>query len=257
MLTIVDGDARVIDGVRCLAAVPGLRLSAQTLVETGPQLRLLRVEWPDGSVADFGPDTHAMLSPVGFGQREQRAPAFYLLRGWVKHSAMGSATGGGHISLGVDVQSFKGAVVSFAGPVESWVFLESGSARIVERYGRNSALQALKSGEVYLRAGLDKGSVAPQPSSAQLQRVPRGFRDTLPTRSAAFKDQAVAGKPLPLPTYAEMRGWLTAEPALRKSFPLRFAARTREPAFREAMLARIAEHPEWASVLHPQTAASR
>ena len=54
---------------------------------------------------------------------------------------------------------------------------------------------------------------------------------------------------MPLPAYAELREWLTAEPALRKDFPQRFAARAREAPFREAMLARIGEHHEWERLL--------
>ena len=58
-ITIVDGAAVVIDGARRFTATEGLLLGDRALIETGPAAVLLRVEWPDGSAADFGPATRA------------------------------------------------------------------------------------------------------------------------------------------------------------------------------------------------------
>lgn len=254
VLTIVDGEASVIEGAKAMAATEGMRIADQALIETAPAARLVRVEWPDGTVADFAAGTRAMLTPSGFGQRDKRAPAFYLLRGWAKQSALGSASAAGQIALAAEVPAFKGVMVSLVSPAETWLFLESGSAQVIERQTKTATRQLLNPGEVYQRSGLDRGAIAPRPTPAQLQRVPRGFRDTLPLRAAAFKDKSAEGKPLAPPSYEVLRDWLTAEPALRRDFPRRFAVRLRDPAFRSAIDARLIEHPDWELLVHPERA---
>jgi hypothetical protein len=252
LVTIVDGEATLIEGARTTLAAEGQKVADETLVRTTARTTLLRVEWPDGTVADFGPDTQAMLSPAGFGARGGRMPAVYLLRGWVKLSSMGSAAAAGLLSPRVDVQPYKGALVVMAIGDETWVFAESGGAPVVERDLKPASNVALKNGEVYLRAGSAKGTVAPRPTPAQMQRVPRGFRDSLPLRSAALKDKAVAGKPTTAPTYAELREWLLVEQPLRKTFTRRFAERAKDSAFRAGLVEQLAKHPEWEPVLFPE-----
>lgn len=252
LVTIVDGESTLIDGARSLVAVEGLKVGDETLVRTGAKATLLRVEWPDGSVADFGPDTQAMLNPGGFGTRGGRTPSVYLLRGWLKLSAMGSGPASGLLAPRVDVQPFKGALAVMVAGDETWVFAEAGSAPLVERDLKPVSTVTLKNGEVYLRTGAAKGAVAPRPTPAQMQRVPRGFRDSLPLRSAALKDRTVAPKAAPQPGYAEFREWLQVEAPLRKPFTRRFAERARDPAFRAGLVEHLGQHPEWEPVLFPE-----
>jgi hypothetical protein len=252
MLTIVDGEATVLDGGRNLAATEGLKVADETLVRTTARTSLLRIEWPDGSAADFGPDTQAMLNPRGFGTRGGRTPSVYLLSGWLKLSSMGSGPSAGLLTPRIDVQPFKGALVVMVAGDETWVYAESGGAPLIERDVRPPSNLALKNGEVYLRQGAAKGVVAARPTPAQMQRVPRGFRDSLPLRSAAFKDKTVTGKTAPAPAYAELRDWLVAETALRRTFTRRFAERSRDNDFRAGLVQNLGRHPEWERVLFPE-----
>lgn len=252
LITIVEGEATVIDGNRALVATEGLKLGDEALLRTGSSATLLRVEWPDGSVADFGPDTQAMIAPGGLGSRGGRAPAVYLLRGWLKLGSLGTAPTGGLMAPRLDVQPFKGSLVVLASPDETWVFAESGSATLAERDTRPAANASLKNGEVWQRSGSAKGSVAARPTPAQMQRVPRGFRDTLPLRSAALAGRSVNAKAAPAPAYAELREWLTAERPLRRNFTRRFGARVQEASFRAALADNLAQHPEWEPVLFPE-----
>ena len=103
-----------------------------------------------------------------------------------------------------------------------------------------------------LMSGAAKGAVTPRPTPAQMQRVPRGFRDSLPLRSAALKDRTVAPKATPPPGYAEFREWLLVEAPLRKTFTRRFVERTRDPAFRAGLVEHLSQHPEWEPVLFPE-----
>ena len=84
--------------------------------------------------------------------------------------------------------------------------------------------------------------------------MPRMFRDRIPSQAARLKDAVVDAAPLPAPSYAALRDWLTAEPTIRHDFPRRFAELARSGAFRSSLEAGLAQHPEWKSVLHPPPA---
>ena len=251
LVTIVEGESVLIDGTRSLQAAEGQKVADGTLLRTGAGSKLLRLEWPDGTAADFGPDTQAMVGPPALGGRA-KAPAVYLLKGWLKLSSLGGASSPGVTTLRADVQAHKGAVVVLVSADETWVFAESGAAPLAERDLKPPSAPTLKAGEVYLRQGSAKGTVAGRPSPMQMQRVPRGFRDSLPLRSAAFKDRSVTPRPAAPPSYADLSDWLTAEAGLRKPFTRRFADRARDAGFRGGLVANLARHPEWEPVLFPE-----
>lgn len=251
-VTIVDGDATLVVAARKSAAVAGQRVDARTLIETGPELKLLRVEWPDGSAVDFGPGTRAMLTPGRFGPRLRAHPAFYLLEGWAKQSGLGTEAVAGHVTAALQIHPFKGITVTHVGEQGSFVFVESGTVDLIERSSRPPVVMSLKSGEVYSRDKTGNGATASRPSTEQLRSVPRGFRDTLPLRGAKLAGKEVELKLLPPPAYAELSPWLTAEWALRRDFPRRFGAFARETTFRKALEDNLRAHPEWESVLYPE-----
>lgn len=251
-LTILEGDATLIDGARKLAAAEGQPLAERTIIETGPTLKLLRVEWPDGTVADFGPDTRAILAPGALLPGDKRGPAFYLLRGWAKQGSHGEAATAGQLSPRLQLSAFKGVTVSFVAPAESFVFMESGELSLLERDAKPPRRLVLKAGEVYTLAdAAGTGATAARATPEQLKRVPRGFRETLPLQAARFAGKEVAPRSLPAPTYAELQPWLSAEAALRKPFPARFASLAREPQFRKGLVDHLPAHPEWRPILFP------
>lgn len=252
LVTIVDGEASVIDGGRALQVIEGQKLADESLLRTSAKTALVRVEWPDGVAADFGPDTQAMIGPPKLPGRGGKAPLVYLLRGWLKLSSLGAASVSGVVTPRVDVQPYKGALLVMATADETWVFAESGGAPLAERDIKPASSLTLKNGEVYLRADAAKGTVAARPSPTQMQRVPRGFRDSLPLRSAAFKDKSVTPRPAAPPAYADLRDWLAAEQPLRRNFTRRFAERARDSAFRAGLAENLARHPEWEPVLFPE-----
>jgi hypothetical protein len=252
LVTIVEGGATLIDGARAVIAAEGLKVGDETIVRTSDKTSLLRIEWPDGSAADFGPDTQAMLNPRGLAGRGASAPAVYLMRGWLKLSSLGSDSVAGLVAPRVEVQPFKGALVVRVAEDETWVFAESGSAGLVEREVKPPSSVSLRSGAVYLRTGGASGTVLARPTSAQMARVPPGFRDTLPLRSAKLKDRIVTPKPAPDPAYEDLRDWLIAEAGVRRNLLRRFADRKRDVAFRAGLVADLHRHPEWERVLFPE-----
>ena len=249
-LTLLEGDAVVIDGARAMAAVPGLGLIAGSIVETQVGSQLVRVEFADGSIADLGPQTRVMVAPRGFPSREGKPPALYLLAGWVKQTSAASTPVAGLTTPTLDLLPFSGAVVVHATPQANRVFVEAGRAQVTERQ-RGGTRRAIVSGEMYAGEAGKGGEVTPRPSADFIAALPRMFRDRIPSQAARFKDVAVEAPALPAPTYAGLRDWLVAEPLIRRDFPRRFAVLARQGTFRSEIEAGLAQHPEWVPVLYP------
>lgn len=256
LITLVEGSALLIDGARSLQAAAGLRLGAATLIETAPTSQLLRVEFSDGSMLDLGPDTKAMVLPPGLAGASPRAPAFYLLQGWAKHSSAGAAKPGGLLSYAAEGMQATGTTVSRVTGDGMQLFVETGTLQLLERRIKAPNTLTLKAGEFYARDGADKGQVSPRPVGGFLPSVPRAFRDTIPSRAAALKGGRVEPKPAPMPGYAALKPWLAAEPVIRREFPRRFSALAKDTAFRDGLVKNLTAHPEWDPVLFPKPPAS-
>lgn len=250
LLTILDGAAVLHVGARSVAAAEGLRLPDATIVETAASAKLLRIEWPDGSVLDLGPATQVMLQPGPLGRRDPAPPAFYLLRGWAKHRSAAGSPHRGHVSPHLDALPAQGVVVAHVSDELTWLFVESGSASLLERSGASERL-SLTNGASYLRRGAAKAEIAARPDPELLKRVPRSFRDTIGLRATRFEGKEITDKGRP-PDYETLRPWLTAEPALRRNFPRRFAPLARDRAFRAALVKQLPAHPEWERTLFPE-----
>lgn len=251
LVTIVEGPALLIDGARGLQAAPGLRLGAATIVETAATAQFLRIEFNDGSVLDLGPDTKAMVLPPGLAGTSPRGPAFYLLQGWAKHASAGATKPGGLLSFAAEGMQATGTTVSRVTGEGLQLFVETGALQLLERRAKAPNTLNLKAGEFYAREGNDKGQVSPRPQAGFLPAVPRAFRDTIPTRAAALKGARAEPQAAPMPGYAALKPWLTAEPVIRREFPRRFAALAKDAAFRDGLVKNLSAHPEWEPVLFP------
>ena len=98
IISVLEGDAVVIDGVRRVTGTAGLRLEPGAIVETSAKTGIVRIEGSDQSTYDLGPDTRVMLAPPGFGTRGERAPQVYLLQGWLKGTARGPREAAGIVT---------------------------------------------------------------------------------------------------------------------------------------------------------------
>lgn len=244
-LTLLDGEATVVDGASRSAATIGQTLSPAAMLETRATDSFLRVELPDRTAIDLGPGTKAMINPPGFPARAGHAPVLYLLRGWAKVTAPERKAVGGVVAPMLELLPLDGVAVLQVNRSERHVFAETGALELQERPGGKRV--PVPAGQYY--KGED--GVAPRPSADFLATVPRAFRDQLPLRAAALKDKAVAPTALPAPTYAELAEWLTAEPAVRRVFPQRFGALARDGAFRQQLQSHLSSHPEWGPILNP------
>lgn len=256
IIGILEGEAVVVDGLKRVAAVTGLKLHPGAIVETGPKTNLLRLEHPDQSTFDLAADTRAMLVPPGFAARGERAPQLYLMQGWVKITSRGKGEAPGLVSPALEVLPFKGSLVLQLAKKEHMVFVEAGRADLVERRLGTAGL-GVNAGEFFAGESSRRGTVAARPAPGWLQTVPRAFRDPIPLRGAALRERRIEPPTLPGPSYAHLAEWLTAEPALRREQLQRWIPLLRDPDFRTNINQHMNQHPEWTSVLAAEAAEAR
>lgn len=255
-ITILEGKALVYRGGGRLHAIEGLRLAAGDIVETAPAT-FAQLELVDRSVAQLGPATRVMLNAAVSRQKTERW--LYVMDGWVKIASVKSDPAAGP---GFDVRAAlfeipaKPAVVVLrSSPAEVSLFVEVGASRIVERpQGGGSAAVTvnLKAGDFYQRKPPARGVVAAGVAADFVGDMPRVFRDSLPLRLDRFGERQVQAKDAPAFAYADVAPWLQAEPAVRRPLMQRWRGKAREPAFRSALVANLAAHPEWDPILFPE-----
>jgi len=255
-VTILDGDAPVVvrDAAK-LTLAEGVRLLPDDIVEASDKTRLLRIEFSDGAILDIGPATRLLLSPRLAGERGKRPAKVYMLQGMAKLTTpKGGPAGTATLtSPAYDVSGVTRDVVLLVQGDESYAFAESGEVALVERNaGKEVGNHRLKSGDFYARSGDNRAAITARPAAAFIQRLPRAFLDTLPSRAELFKTRVVEPKPAGNIAYADVQAWIDAEPALRPGFVTRWKAQARNPDFRKGLVAQMAAHPEWDRTLFPE-----
>jgi len=261
VLSILDGKAYLLRGAERLELAQGVRLVRLDIIETGAEGRLVRIEFSDGLAISLGPGSRLLLEPAFVGERG-RAARLYLLQGWIKlnlptpPAGAKPATGGPALlaTPAFDLLGATGSVVALVAEGKAQVFVETGTLSLQERdVGRPvGSQQTLRTGEFFSRVGSAKSGLTPRPAPDFVQSLPRSFLDTLPSRAELFKDREVAPKAQAEFSYADVRHWLTAEPTLRRASMPRWRPLTRNAAFRNALVANMAAHPEWDRVLFPE-----
>ncbi|MEY4563584.1 MAG: hypothetical protein RLZZ618_2861 [Pseudomonadota bacterium] len=254
-VTIIDGSpATLIRDSAKLLLTEGVRLQKDDLVETGAQVKVLRLEFANGLVADLGPDTRVMLTPKLGGDRSKSNPSLYLLQGWAKLSAPKTPLGSLLLSSrSLDVSAVTGQVVLTVSPTEALLFVEAGTVSLVERVGDKPRPAAtLKGDQFFERTGAAKSSVVSRPPPAFIKRLPRPFLDTLPRRAATFASRDPAAKSAGDFSYADAAPWIDSETALRSVFVPRWRALVQQAEFKRGLAANMKSHPEWDRIVFPE-----
>jgi hypothetical protein len=251
-LTILDGEALLLRDAAKLAAAEGVALQADDIVELGPQARLLRLEFADGTLLDLGPGSRALMAPRLAGERARAR--VYLLAGWAKASVpKGQSFALLSPALDFNAGAATTAVLALpAGGGSAQLFAEAGELQL-RRPG--AAAQTLKAGELLSLAG-GKAQTLNRPSPDFVQAMPRAFLDSLPARAALFKGKEVAPKRLAALAYADAQPWLTAETPLRRAYLPRWRPLARDAEFRRGLVAGLKNHPEWEPILFPPAPAA-
>ncbi len=249
MVTILDGEARVVHGKGSWAAVEGLKLPAAALISTDANAKLLRLEWPDGSALDLGPGSQAMVLAEKLSERAAKAPGVYLLRGVAKISARSNTSAPVLVGPGIELPPFTGVAVLQTSPERSAVFAEAGSVTLHDRSAK--APLTLPAGQYWSRRTGEAAAAQPRPPGDWLAQLPRAYRDTLPLRREAMLARNVTPRALPLPAYAELRDWLYTETPVRRLLVTHFTAWSRDPGLRSALITNINDHREWGALVLP------
>lgn len=251
MISVLEGEAVVIDGLRRMNAVAGLKLGSGAIVETSAKTALLRLEASDQTTFDLAGEARAMVAPAGFAARAERTPQLYLMQGWAKATQRGTLDAPGLVAPTVEVLPFKGSFVIqvVGGPRrEHHLFAETGRLDVIERRAGGGSL-ALQGGEFLVGESGRRGNLAARPAPGWLQSVPRVFRDPVPLRAAALRERRVEPPALPGPNYGHLAEWLSTEPALRREMPVRLAPLLRDADFRNQVQQHLNQHPEWGPAL--------
>ena len=252
VLTIVEGNVVVIRGAQKFTAVEGMRLRADDIVHSADGTRIARIEWTEGGALDIGPATRLMLRPPAFAPDEERPASLYLMQGWIKLTAPAGAEAPGFAAARLDVPAFEGVVVARADVGTASVFVESGSAELIERRGSGHfGPRRLSSGQGFVVRGVEPGATTSLPPRELVQQMPRAFADSLP-----FRARRIAALPVEPPAadiaYGDIAQWIDgADAELRPALRQRWAAKARDPVFRSALIAELRSHPDWTRLVYP------
>jgi len=253
-VTILEGQALVYRGATRLQAQEGLRLMLGDIVAT-PASTLAQIELADKTVLQLGGDTQIMLGASTTRQKTVDRWV-YLMDGWLKLVGVSGAADATPLELRAplfELAAGPSALVVRASAAEATIFVERGSTHVTERPAADPpASVALEAGDSYRRAAGARGTVNPGSMQAFVAEMPRSFRDSLPLRIDRFRDADVQPRTAPDFAYADVEDWLNAEPWLRRQFVQRWRSKTRDAAFRSALVANLAAHPEWDPVLFPE-----
>jgi hypothetical protein len=255
-ITILEGEAQVFRGAARYVAAEGLKLAFGDIVETGDNA-FIQVELGDGSTFQMGGISRAMINGGGGKPKPERW--IYFMSGWGKMSgARRDAKAEAPFDLRAplfDIPPNAGTLVFQATPIEVQLFVERGDTRLTERQRAGAAsILALKTGDTYTRKNASgRAVVVHDPSPEFLAKVPRNFRDTLPSRMEKFRDREIKPKEGPDFGYADVELWMKAEPLIRRPLVQRFKAKAfRDANFKSGIVANMSSHPEWDPVLFPE-----
>lgn len=271
---ILQGPATVLRQTQRLTLVEGAALAEGDIVETGKGT-FAQLEFADGTLAGVGGSTRLLLRPPARREKGRPGLRLYLLEGWLKlrlpgaAAAAAGATGATTAAPAASAATGSGAAFGVLSPPlelegkdasavlriqdKAWaVFVETGSARALQRTGAKATLTLKRGDFASVAAGQDKPTVSPRVPEAVLAEMPRPFLDTLPARAERFAKRSVNLPPLASPGYDDVAHWLRTEPYLRLGLTRQWTPLASDPAFRKAAAANLKLHPEWERILFPE-----
>jgi hypothetical protein len=251
VVTILDGNARVLRGVTWYKLTEGARLQDGDVIDAADRAQV-QAELSAGPIVSFVGPAELFAAAAGSREGKQPVPAeLYLTRGWLKLAVKAGAGALRVRSLAGTLVSSDGVAVMHAEPETLEAFVERGSVRLIEpgRAAGEGAMHDLKGGDFAIRASdrpFASAGAAPQTFVAAM---PRQFRDPLPSRAQLYQVshvQLVADRAI---TFAEAEPLLTGP--YRRIFLKRLQPRLADPEFRGPVVAKAQAYPEWHGALAP------
>jgi hypothetical protein len=258
LITLVEGQAKLLRGVSVFAAAEGVKLAQGDIVETLPKSQA-QLELSDGTLINLDASSKLYLATYRTSQgRLVGSSEVVLLQGLLKYSrAQGAPATEFRVTapeLGIAVQQASGIVRVTEAKTE--VFLESGAAKAVEPAAKGKSSQPLDiKVDEFVASQQGKPLVRlPRAPKDFVSALPRQFLDALPSRRERLKNRVVEPKKERDVTYDDVAPWLRSTSKIRQGqvFVKRYTPRISDPGFRKELEAHLAEHREWHRVLYPE-----
>lgn len=247
-VTLLDGKPRLLRGTAWFTLVEGVRIRDSDVIDV-PEKAQLQLEMTDaGALSLIGPGALYVVSLTSGDAKQRPLAEFWITKGWLKIDTKPTATRMRmRTGLGSVLTADATAVVRIASDTLD-VFVETGSARVVEPGKSDSAGVEVKGVGFVSRAGGKPFVPAERAPSAFVAALPRDFMDALPLRATRF---ATPREPVQEreASYADVQPWLTGP--YRVSFMKRFEPKLADPAFKAAAEANSKATPEWTTVAAP------
>ena len=252
VVTVLDGNARVLRGVSWYKLAEGVRLLDGDVIDAADRSQV-QIEMAAGSIVSVVGSAELYAASTGSREGKQSVPAeLYLAHGWLKLAVKQSGLALRVRSPAGTIASSDGVAVMHATPEVLEAFVERGNVKMVEpgKGTGEGAAHDLKGGDFAIRASdrpFATVGAAPQPFVAAM---PRQFRDPLPIRAQLYqvsRVQLVADRSI---SYAEAEPWLTGP--YRHVFLKRLQPRLADPEFRAPAMAKLQAYPEWQGALVSQ-----
>jgi hypothetical protein len=252
LVGILQGSAVVVRQSNRFALAEGAALNEGDLVET-PAGSYVQIELADGSIVGVAEASRLALKPRLAGSKTAASPRLYLLEGWLKvRLAAKSESPFVLVSPQAEIQAKDGALVVRVAPKAYAVFVESGSAQLLQRDPPRTSVALKPADFAAPLPGGDRPAVATRIAPDFLQQLPRPFRDPLPARAELFARRSIVLQPLGPVAYADVAAWLHTEPALRLPLSRQWRGRAADPSFRTEVAANLGAHMEWEPVIFPE-----
>ena len=253
IFSIVEGQARVLRDTTWYRLIPGARFQeGDILVAKGAGQ--IQVELTAGGTFNLGtPGTLFAAAIPALGDKSAGPAELSLREGWLKFAAA-APSGGFRIQFDTaSLLASESIVVMHAQPGAVEMFVESGSANLLDAgqgAAKAPAATELKAGEFAALSVERPARFERRAPPTFVAAIPRYLIDPLPALAAKYKAakvQMVAEQEI---NYAEAAPWLAGR--YRKSFLKRFQPRLKDRDFRAAVDAHIALYPEWDRIMHPE-----
>ena len=251
VVTILDGNARVLRGVSWYKLTEGARVQDGDVIDAADHAQV-QVELSAGPMVNFVGPAELFAAAAGSREGKQLAPAeLYLTRGWLKLAVKAGGEGLRVRSPAGALVTSDGVAVMHAEPETLEAFVERGRVRLIEpsRGAGEGAVHELNGDDFAIRASDRPFASAGAAPQAFVAAMPRQFRDPLPNRAQLYQVshvQLVADRAI---TFAEAEPWLTGP--YRRVFLKRLQPRLADPEFRALVVAKAQAYPEWHGALFP------
>jgi hypothetical protein len=252
-VTLIDGKPRLLRGTAWYALVEGVRIRDTDVIDV-PEKSQFQLEMTEGGALGLiGPGALYVVSMSSGDAKQRPATDFWISKGWLKFDTKPTLTRLRIRSGMGSVVTSGAAAVAHLTPDTLEVFVETGSARVIEPGRPDTAGVEVRAGAFASRAAGKPVIAAERAPSAFVGALPRDFMDPLPLRIARFgtpREPVLDHEA----TYPEVQSWLGGP--YRVAFAKRFEAKlATDPAFKAAADANVKTVPDAAAAKTVPTAA--